>query len=179
MICPKESNVSTIINFPVPTDKKQAMRFIGMVGYFRRFVPKFSDIVAPITSLFKKNVAFSFDERCREAFNKLKTIMINKPVLVTPDFEKPFKLAIDASDLGIGAVLVQTIDGIDHPVSYFSKKLDKCQVNYSTIEKELLAILLALQHFDIYVSGNPVTVIIYTVQNSVVFLIISKIKIRD
>ena len=120
------------------------MRFIGMIGYFRRFVPNFASISAPITHLFRKKVPFNFDQACLESFNKLKSIMINKPILVSPDFTKRFKLTTDASDLGVGAALLQTIDGVDHPVSYFSKKLDKHQVNYSTIEKELLSLLLGI-----------------------------------
>ena len=170
MICPKESNVKTIINFPMPQNKKQAMRFIGMVGYFRRFVPNFSDIAAPITSLFKKTTTFNFDDNCIKAFNKLKSVMTNKPILVTPDFALPFKLAVDASDLGAGSVLFQTINNQDHPVSYFSKKFDKHQVNYSTIEKELLSLLLALQHFDVYVCNSLTPVTVFTDHNPLVFL---------
>ena len=169
-VCPKESKVKTIIDFPVPQNKKQAMRFIGMVGYFRRFVPNFSDIAAPITSLFKKSATFKFDNNCIKALNKLKSVMINKPILVTPDFMLPFKLAVDASDLGAGSVLFQTIDNQDHPVSYFSKKFDRHQVNYSTIEKELLSLLLSLQHFDIYVCNSPTPVTVFTDHNPLVFL---------
>ena len=141
-----------------------------MVGYFRRFVPNFSDIAAPITSLFKKTTTFNFDDTCIKAFNKLKSVMTNKPILVTPDFALPFKLAVDASDLGAGSVLFQTINNQDHPVSYFSKKFDKHQVNYSTIEKELLSLLLALQHFDVYVCNSLTPVTVFTDHNPLVFL---------
>ena len=169
-IYPKEANIRAILEFPVPENKRQAMRFIGMVGYFRRFVPNFSTIAAPITALFKKDVNFHFNNLCLESFNQLKALMVNQPVLISPDFKLPFKLAVDASDLGTGAVLLQTVNGIDHPVSYFSKKFDKHQVNYSTIENELLGLLLALQHFEIYVGNSPAPVVVYTDHNPLVFL---------
>ena len=168
-VYPKEGNVKAILEFPVPENKRQAMRFIGMVGYFRRFVPNFSDIAAPITSLFEKGRSFKFDEKCMSAFAKLKSVMISRPVLETPDFREPFKIAVDASDIGVGAVLIQDINGREHPISYFSKKLDKSQLNYSTIEKDLLALVLALKHFEVYVSGlHPVTIL--TDHNPLLFL---------
>ncbi|XP_068221744.1 uncharacterized protein [Palaemon carinicauda] len=168
-ICPKDGNIEAIINFPIPTSKKQAMRFIGMISYFRRFVPNFSEISAPITNLFKKGRSFVFDNDCIEAFNKLKAIMIHEPVLMLPDFSKEFNLAIDASDIGIGGVLLQEVNGIKHPVAYYSKKLNKAQQNYSTIEKELLSLVSTLQHFEIYVrSGHVLTV--YTDHNPLVYL---------
>ena len=76
----------------------------------------------------------------------------NEPVLAAPNFNEPFKLAVDASDFAAGAVLLQQgHDGIDHPVCYFSKKFNKSQRNYSTIEKECLSLILAIQHFEVYV----------------------------
>ena len=169
-VIPKESNIKAILDFPPPQNKKEAMRFIGMVGYFRRFVPNFSQLAAPITSLFKKRVSFSFDTNALEAFNRLKAILVNKPVLMAPDFGRPFKLAIDASDIGVGAVLMQEKGEVDHPVSYFSKKLDKSQINYSTIEKELLALVLSLRHFEVYVNNGFNPIRIYTDHNPLVYI---------
>ncbi len=84
-------------------------------------------------------------------FNAAKDILCNAPVLSAPNFALPFKLQVDASSVGAGAVLLQEDrDGIDHPVCYYSKKFSKCQQRYSTIEKEALALLLALQHFEVY-----------------------------
>ena len=107
---------------------------------------------------------------CQWAFEKIKSL--SAPVLKAPDFEKPFKLQFDASDIGIGAVLLQeSHHGINHPVhvSYFSQKFNKHQVNYSTTEKETLALLLSLQHFDVYL-GSTTTVEVYTDHNSLVFI---------
>ena len=93
------------------------------------------------------------------------------PVLSAPDFTRPFKLAVDASDVAAGGVLLQEDqDGIDHPVCYFSRKFNNHQKNYSTIEKECLALILALQHFNIYVSSLEVPLLVYTDPNPLVFL---------
>ena len=166
---PKDGNIEAIRNFPIPKNKKQAMRFIGMVSYFRRFVPNFSHISAPITNLFKKGNNFDFNEECVHAFNKLKAIMIHKPILRMPDFDKGFKLAVDASDFGVGAVLLQEMDGYDLPVAYYSKKLNQAQQHYSTIEKELLGLVSALQHFEVYAQSDSVLTIL-TDHNPLVYL---------
>ncbi len=88
-----------------------------------------------------------------------------------PIFSSPFQLQVDASATGAGAVLLQEDQaGIEHPVSFFSKKFSKSQQNYSTIEKEALALLLALQHFEVYLGGSPSTIIVYTDHNPLVFI---------
>ena len=95
---------------------------------------------------------------CENAFENLKAILKSSPVLAAPNFFATFKLAVDASDVAVGAMLLQEDDdGTDHPVSYFSKKLTKSQRNYSTIEKECLSIILALQHFEVYLSSAVAT----------------------
>ena len=97
--------------------------------------------------------------------------MINNPVLITPDYQKPFKLAVDASDVGVGAVLFQeTSDKVEKPISYFSKKFDKHQKNYSTIEKECFAILSALQHFDVYLNCAVHPIEVFSDHNPLTFL---------
>ena len=96
---------------------------------------------------------------------------MNTPVLSAPNFDKQFKLTIDASDIGIGAALFQeSDDGVDRVVCYFSKKLTKSQKNYSTIEKECLALLLALQHFDVYLNVTLHPILVYTDHNPLTFL---------
>ena len=121
---PLEAKVNFISEFPVPKCKRQLMRFLGMAGYYRKF----------------------WNDKCQDAFDRLKAILKSAPVLLAPDFDKCFKLAVDASDVGIGAVLLQEDNnGIDHPVCYFSKKFNKHRKNYSTIEKECLALILAIQ----------------------------------
>ncbi len=176
-VLPRQAKVQAIVEFPVPTGKRELMRFLGMSGFYRKFCANYSTLVAPLTSLLKKGAKFDWSDKCQSAFDKLKAVLASDPVLVAPDFDKPFKLAIDASDVGVGAVLLQEdSNGVDRPVSYYSKKLNKHQKVYSTIEKETLALVLAVQHFDVYLASCPGDVLVYTDHNPLVFLEKFKIK---
>ena len=144
---PLDAKIQTIVKFPIPTSRKELARFLGMAGYYRNFCLNFSDIAAPLTNLLSKKVRFVWTDDCQMAFDKVKLLLQKSPVLKSPDYEKPFKLIIDSSDVGTGSVLVQEAsDGLDHPVSYFSKKFLKYQKNYSVVEKETLGLVLALEH---------------------------------
>ena len=99
-----------------------------MAGYYRKLCKKFSGIAEPFTNLLKKSTKFKWNDKCQDAFDRLKAILKSAPVLLAPEFDKCFKLAVDASDVGIGAVLLQEDkNGIDHPVRYLSKKFNKHQ----------------------------------------------------
>jgi len=114
-----------------------------MAGYYRRFCKNFSVIVEPMTKLLGKTQSFVWLDACQEAFEKIKGILMCKPVLMAPDFGRPFKLIVDASDFGTGAVLVQEDDNrINHPICYYSRKFNASQRNYCTSEKELLGLVL-------------------------------------
>lgn len=113
-----------------------------------------------------------------KCFEKIRSILLSVPVLMAPDFQKQFKLFVDASDVGIGVVLFQEDShGVDHPVCYYSKKLNCHQQNYSTSEKETLALLLSLQHFDVYVGCTVTPVKVFTDHNPLVF--VNKMKNRN
>ena len=103
---PLEAKVNAISEFPVPKCKRQLMRFLGMAGYYRKFCKNFSSIAERLTNLLKKNTKFKWNDKCQDAFDRLKAILGSAPVLLAPDFDKCFKLAVDASDVGIGAVLL-------------------------------------------------------------------------
>lgn len=107
---------------------------------------------------------------CQVAFDSPKALLSTAPVLSAPDFKRPFKLAVDASDVGAGAVLLQDDDdGVEDPLCYFSKKFDVHQQHYSTIEKECFkALILALKHYEVYVAGVPL--LVYTDHNPLVFI---------
>ena len=108
---------------------------------------------------------------CQAAFEKIKTVLSMAPVFRAPDFSKPFKLLIDASDIGVGSVLVREDNhGTDHPVCYFSRKFDSHQSHYSTCEKETLALLLSLQHFDINLCPKISPVQVCTDHSPLVFI---------
>ena len=127
-------------------------------------------MAAPLTELLKKDQKYVWGRDQQHAFDSLKKLLTNEPVLSAPDFSRPFKLATDASDVGVGAVLIQEDDqGIEHPVSYYSRKFNNSQRNYSTIEKEILAVILALQHFNVYVDSPIEPVVVYSEYNPLVF----------
>ena len=168
---PLDAKIQTIVKYPIPTSRKELARFLGMAGYYRNFCLNFSDIAAPLTNLLSKRVKFVWTDDCQLAFDKVKLLLQKSPVLKSPDYEKPFKLIIDSSDVGTGSVLVQEAsDGLDHPVSYFSKKFLKYQKNYSVVEKETLGLVLALEHFDVYLGSTPFKIKVYTDHNPLTFL---------
>lgn len=117
---PVEEKVKAVACFPVPTTKKELMRFLGLVGYYRSFCRNFSDVVAPLTDLLKASATFVWSPICQQAFEKVKSLLCNAPVLSAPRFDRPFALQVDASHVGVGAVLLQSDEfGIDKPVSFF------------------------------------------------------------
>ena len=177
-IKPVKAKVETILDFPVPRNRRELMRFLGMAGYYRKFCQNFSVITEPLTGLLKKNTKFIWTDKCQGAFEKVKAILSNSPVLSAPNFRKQFKLFVDASDVGVGAVLMQEDDShVDHPICFFSKKFDKHQKNYSTIEKECLALILALNQFEVYLSTTASPVLVYTDHNPLTF--INKMKNKN
>ena len=138
----------------------------------------YSTVAAPLTDLLKKDRSFSWTQICQESFDHLKRLLMNSPVLTAPDFNRPFMLAVDACDRGIGAVLLQGTNQSDSmPVAYYSKKLNRHQQNYSTIEKEALALVLAVQHFELYITNGQGEVIVYTDHNPLAFL--DRMKTRN
>ena len=118
--------MKAISDSPVPICKRQLMRFLGVAGYYRKFCNNFSVIAKPLTNLLSKRTKFIWTYDCQKAFDILKAILKNESALLAPNFAKEFKLAVDASDTGAGSVLMQEDgNGVDHPVGYFSKKLNK------------------------------------------------------
>ncbi|KAL2103146.1 hypothetical protein ACEWY4_000014 [Coilia grayii] len=168
---PVQSKVEAILNYPVPSTRRELRRFLGMVGYYRSFCKNFAAIAAPLTDLLSSKVSFAWTQRSQVAFESVKALLTTAPVLAAPNFSLPFSLAVDASDLGAGAVLLQSDQhGLEHPVCFYSRKFDKHQRAYSTIEKEALALVLALQHIEVYVGGAIHPVVVYTDHNPLVFL---------
>ncbi|XP_071499059.1 uncharacterized protein [Diadema antillarum] len=141
---------------PRPKTKRQVRSFLGLCGYYRDYIPNYADIALPLTNLTRKgrpgDVVWGPEEE--SAFVKLKECLANPPVLRLPDFEKTFMLKVDASDSGLGAVLMQEHDGDEFPLAYASKKLLPREQRYSTVEKECLAIVWAVRKFDYYLFGR-------------------------
>lgn len=168
---PMTAKVEAILAYPTPATRRDLRRFLGLVGYYRCFCRNFSTLVAPLTALCSPSVPYRWTDDCEAAFKAAKSLLCSAPVLSAPNYSRPFSLEVDASAVGAGAVLLQDDDdGVPHPTCYFSAKFKKHQVHYSTIEKETLAMLLALQHFEVYVSSTSVPVLVYTDHNPLVFL---------
>ena len=132
--------IAAIEEFPRPRDLTQVQSFVSLAGYYRKFIKKFTDIARPLYQLTRKDIPFHWSPECETAFITLKDKLKSAPILQPPDFKKDFIITSDASGYAIGAVLSQLHDGVEKPVAYFSKSLNKAQKNYSTIEKECLAI---------------------------------------
>ena len=117
--------VKAIVDFEAPKKVKQVRRFLGMCGWYRRFISNYSAISSPISNLLKKSDKFAWTEEAQESFLQLKQYLISAPVLANPDFSKPFVLQCDASLTGVGCVLYQVgDDGHEHPIAYMSQKLN-------------------------------------------------------
>ena len=141
--------VAAVQDWTVPQDVGQLRSFLGLTNYFRKFLMNYSTIVAPLTKLTSKTSPWKWTKECQQAFIKVKHMLVNAPVLVLPDFEKPFTVVTDASDKGIGAVLLQE----DHPVAFESRKLSSAENSYHTSEKEMLAVVHALRTWRCYLEG--------------------------
>jgi hypothetical protein len=170
VVRPVHAKIEKILEFPAPHDKKGIMRFLGMVGYYRKFCANLSEVAVPLTNLLKKGCKFEWTGDCQKAFDRLKAVLSTSPVLIAPNAEKDFILTTDASDVGAGAVLQQKgDDGILYPVCYYSRKFNIHQQRYSTIEKEALALVLAVTHFEVYLCTTR-TITVYTDHNPLTFI---------
>ena len=161
-IQPMMDKVDSVSKFPTPITKKNVRAFLGLTGYYRKFVPKYADVAKPLTDLTKKKEpnTVQWSKPCKQAFEKLKAVLTSKPVLATPDFAKPFLVQTDASKFGIGGVLSQLDDScVEHPIVYLSRKLKPNEVNYSVPEKECLAIVWAVDKLRYYLYGHMFTII--------------------
>lgn len=151
--------VSAMVNYPSPKNVRDVRRLLGMATWYSRFIPNFATVSAPITELLKKSkMKFVWSEKAESAFNILKTALISAPVLATPDFSQPFILYCDASDVGVGAVLVQGSGTNERAITYMSQKLSAAQAKYTTTEKECLSVILAIEKFRPYIEGVRFTV---------------------
>jgi len=158
-IAPVMAKVKAITTFPAPANKHELMRFLGMSRFYGKFCRNFSVIAEPLTRLLKKSERFCWIVDCQNTYDKIRCLLLSIPVLKAPDFTKPFKLMVDASDVGSGAVLLQEGDkGIDHPACYYSYKFNNHQKNYSTCNFIFVARLAALSSLLRSCSGRSVGV---------------------
>jgi hypothetical protein len=158
------SKVKDILEWKLPTTVHLVRSFLGMAGYYRRFIPDFSKISKPITELLKNNVKFNWTPECNEAFEKLKKLLTMAPVLAQPDIEKSFDVYCDASGTSIGCVLMQE----GRIIAYASRKLKRHEEHYTTHDLELATVVHALKIWRHYLLGN--TCHIYTDHKSLKYI---------
>lgn len=152
--------VKSVAEFPIPTTKKQVRRFLGMTGWYRRFIPNFANIASPLTDTLKKSYKFQMTNEAIKSFELLKHSLISAPILCNPNFLKPFYIQCDASTSGVGGVLFQLDDQGNEKVIYFhSQKLNSAQKNYSITELECLAALICVRKFRPFIEMQDFTII--------------------
>ncbi|GJU46100.1 reverse transcriptase domain-containing protein [Tanacetum coccineum] len=142
-----KAKVDVISKLPHPTTVKGIRSFLGHAGFYRRFIKDFSKISRPMTHLLEKNTPFIFSEDCILAFQTLKKKLTEAPILIAPNWDQPFEIMCDASDYAIGVVLGQRIEKHFQPIHYASKTMTEAETNYTTIEKEMLAVVYAFEKF--------------------------------
>jgi hypothetical protein len=151
-----KSKIELITKLPTPKTVKDVRSFLGHAGFYRRFIEGFSSIAKPLCKLLLKDTPFDWTEACQEAFTKLIGKLTSAPIMQAPDWSLPFELMCDASDYAIGAMLGKRKDKKPHVIYYASRTLNSTQMNYTTTEKELLAIVFALDKFRSYLIGLPI-----------------------
>ncbi|UYV73063.1 K02A2.6-like [Cordylochernes scorpioides] len=157
-IHPKENNIEKIKNMSPPKTVSGVRRFLGAVGFYRKFIAGFSEIAAPLYELTKKGTRYEWNEAAQRAYDKLKTCLSSAPILIHPYYREKFLIFTDASDIGCGGMLSQLKNGTPQPISFYSHKFRGAELNYSTIEKECLAIIMAIEQFDYYIYGQQVEI---------------------
>jgi hypothetical protein len=167
-----KAKVEVIEKLPYPTCVKDVRSFLGHAGFYRRFIKDFSKICKPLTNLTMKDAEFNFDKPCVDAFDRIKKALISAPILRPPNWDVPFEIMCDASDFAVGAVLGQRIDNKPHVIYYASKVLDEAQMNYTTTEKEFLAVIFAINKFRPYLVGSKV--VVYTDHAAIRYLLNKK-----
>ncbi|CAN6573248.1 unnamed protein product [Malus baccata var. baccata] len=153
-----KSKIDLVRYLPSPTSVREVRSFLGHAGFYRRFIKDFSKIAQPLCCLLQKEVSFEFNKACEQEFNHLKDLLTMAPIITPLDWSIPFELMCDASDYALGAVLGQRKNKLPHVIYYASRTLNDAQLNYSTTEKELLAVVFALDKFRSYLIGTKVIV---------------------
>lgn len=151
---PNPEKLKVLKEYVPPKSPKQIKQFLGLVGYYRRFIPNFSKISQNLTKLLRKDVKFEWGTNQQNAFEELIKCLMMEPILQYPDFNKEFNLTVDASNYALGAILSQKHGDKLLPIAYASRTLNRAEGNYSTTEKECLAIVWAVKHFRPYLYGR-------------------------
>ncbi|CAF4231076.1 unnamed protein product [Rotaria sp. Silwood2] len=159
-IKPDSNLIKSVSNFPQPKKIKDVQSFLGLTGYYRRFIKDYSKIAEPLTQQLRNNQKgnhqLKWSKECTNAFEALKEKLTTAPIMNTPNFNQPFILELDACEYGLGAVLTQEYDGKKYVIAYASRTLSTAERNYGATEHEALAIVWATKYFRPYLEGNKI-----------------------
>lgn len=165
-ISPDPEKLLAVANFPScvegksDADKvKRVQSFLGLCSYYRRHIPDFSNMALPLILLTKKNQPFLWGEDQWKSFDQLKAALLSAPILAHPNYTLPMIILPDACGFGIGAVLSQSVEGVEHPLAYASRLLSPSETNYSITEKECLALIWSLQKFRPLIWGCKLKIV--------------------
>jgi RNase H-like domain found in reverse transcriptase/Reverse transcriptase (RNA-dependent DNA polymerase)/Integrase zinc binding domain/Integrase core domain/Zinc knuckle len=151
--------VECVLAMSAPKNVKMLQSFLGLCNYYNKFIPSYAKICKPFFHLLRKGVSYVWSDECEQAFVTMKQRLTSAPVLMTPDFSKPFTIHTDASMDGVGAILSQKDDnGHEHPIIYISRALKPAEKNYHTTHQELLAVMFALKKFRPYILGQKINI---------------------
>jgi hypothetical protein len=154
---PDPGKIDVVVHFPKPKTVTNIRSFLGLTGYYRNYVRGYSRLAAPLFELTKRDVAFVWNLDCQQAFEALKRALVAAPVLVRPDFKKPFCLDVDWSPKGVGAILSQKEGKLERVVAYANKSLTSTQRKFHPMEGECYALIWGIMHFRPYLHRNHFT----------------------
>ena len=170
-----KAKIEVIQNLHLPGTVPDLKSFLGHVGFYQRFIQDFAKVSKPLTTLLCKDKDFIIDEEGELTFTMLKQALIEAPILQSPNWDLPFEIMCDASDYAMGAVLGQQLDKKSTAICYASKTLIEAQLNYTTMEKELLVVVYALEKFQPYIfRALKYLIIIYTDHAALKYLLSKK-----
>nr|GFA47102.1 reverse transcriptase domain-containing protein [Tanacetum cinerariifolium] len=167
-----KAKIKVISKLPHPTTVKGIQSFLGHAGFYRRFIKDFSKISRPMTHLLEKNSSFIFSNDCIQAFRTLKEKLTEAPILIAPNWDQPFELMCDASDYAVGVVPGQRVEKHFRSIHYASKTMTQAELNYTTTEKEMSAVVYAFEKFRLYLIMNKS--IVYTDHSALKYLFAKK-----
>ena len=153
-----QKKLESIAKMPAPKNPKEVKQFLGLVGYYRKFVPRFADISRALTHLTKKDVEFKWTPECENCFQILKEFLQQAPILKYPDPQANYTLYTDASKYAYTGILTQHNNGMDHPITYVSGLFRGSQLNWATLTKEAYAIYMSEKKLSFYIDMAKITV---------------------
>ena len=158
-ISPDPAKIKAVSEYPTPPTLKDLRAFLGLSGYYRRFIRNYAHMALPLYSQTKKGVPFRWTSRCEMAFNSLKTALTTPPVLAYPDHTQPFKVYTDASSFALGGVQSQDLDGSERVICYVGRSLNSAERNYGITEKECFALVHTVRKLVCYLRYSSFTAI--------------------